>query len=112
MSGRTSRVHGTKARKVQITSTAPPRPSTPTVPPTSDPIRRHRRPCQDEVATATRIFKDTARPIQPFPKRHPSEYREAVWLTHLPPSGPSTCPRQAFSRQKAPPSGKKIKINK
>ncbi|GFN81278.1 hypothetical protein PoB_000778400 [Plakobranchus ocellatus] len=92
--------HGTKARKVQITSTAHPRPATPTVPPIPDPRRRRRRARQDKVVT----FKDTARPIQPFPKRHPSEKRTGnlCRLRPLPPSGLPRCPRQAFSRQIAP----------
>ncbi|GFN98073.1 hypothetical protein PoB_002457900 [Plakobranchus ocellatus] len=66
-SGRNSCVHGTKARKVQIISTANPRLATPIVQPTPDPRRRHRRARQNKVTTAIRTFKDTARPIQPSP---------------------------------------------
>ncbi|GFO40088.1 hypothetical protein PoB_006659300 [Plakobranchus ocellatus] len=82
MSGRNARFNGTKLRKVvRISSTAHPRPATPTVPPIPDPRRPHRRACQDKAATAIRTFKDTARLIQPFPNRHPSGYlwRE-TWL--------------------------------
>ncbi|GFO42850.1 hypothetical protein PoB_006935500 [Plakobranchus ocellatus] len=97
MSGGKSRVHGTKARKVQITSTAHPRHATLTVPPTPGPRRRHRRARQDKVETVIRTFKDTARTIQPFPKRHPSEYRtgKLCHIRPLPPWGLTRCPRQA-----------------
>ncbi|GFN80240.1 hypothetical protein PoB_000674600 [Plakobranchus ocellatus] len=68
-----STIHSNHARKVQIISTAHSRPATPTVPPTPDPRCRHQRACQYKAATAIRTFKDTARPIQPFPKCYPSE---------------------------------------
>ncbi|GFO05774.1 hypothetical protein PoB_003227900 [Plakobranchus ocellatus] len=124
MSRRNSRVNGTKSRKVRIASKAHPRPATPTVPPIPDPSRRHGRARQDKVVTAIRTFKDTARPIQPFPRRHPFKQRtgKLCRIRPLPPSRLPRCPCQAFSRpiapplgerrreKKAPPSGEKIKI--
>ncbi|GFN76369.1 hypothetical protein PoB_000287500 [Plakobranchus ocellatus] len=99
MSGRNSRVNGTKARKVRTTS-AQPRPATPTVPPTPDPRRRHRRARQDKVVTAIRTFKDTARPIQPFPILIPSSSVQGSCVVY------ALCPRRKpFSRPIAPPSG-------
>ncbi|GFO12438.1 hypothetical protein PoB_003894300 [Plakobranchus ocellatus] len=89
MSGRDSHIHGAKSRKVRTASKAQPRPATPIVLPNPEPRRRDRRTCQDKVATAIRTFRDTARPIQPFPKRHPFEQRtgELCCLRPLPPPG-------------------------
>ncbi|GFO30332.1 hypothetical protein PoB_005683700 [Plakobranchus ocellatus] len=89
MSGRDSHVHGAKSRKVRTASKAQPRPATPIVPPNPEPRRRDRRARLDKVATAIRTFKDTARPIQPFPIRHPFEQRtgKLCCLRPLPPSG-------------------------
>ncbi|GFN74427.1 hypothetical protein PoB_000093300 [Plakobranchus ocellatus] len=120
MSGRDSHVHGAKSRKVRTASKAQPRPATPTVPPNPEPKRHHRRACQDKAATAIRTFKDTARPIQPFPKRHPFEQRtgKLCCLRPLPPSGiletDSTTVRREKKKEekkgkKAPPSGEKRK---
>ncbi|GFO20243.1 hypothetical protein PoB_004674800 [Plakobranchus ocellatus] len=75
MFGRDSHVPGAKSRKVHTAPKAQPRPATLIVPPNPEPRRRDRRARQDKVATAIRTFKDTARPIQPFPKRHPFEQR-------------------------------------
>ncbi|GFO08507.1 hypothetical protein PoB_003501200 [Plakobranchus ocellatus] len=113
MSGRDSHVNGTKARKVRIASKSHPRPAIPTVPPIPDPSRRHRRARQDKVVTAIRTFKDTARPIQPFPRCHPFEQRigKLCSVCPLPPSGiletDSAPVRREKNRKEAPPSGEK-----
>ncbi|GFN78589.1 hypothetical protein PoB_000509500 [Plakobranchus ocellatus] len=89
MSGRDSHDHGAKSRKVRTVSKAQPRPATPIIPPNPEPRRRDRRARLDKVATAIRTFRNTARPIQPFPKRHPFEQRtgKLCCLHPLPPSG-------------------------